>query len=133
MARPLARMVDFIAAEPVRLSAFLRLPLIGLIVVLVSVWEVEHWLPLAYALILSVYSIAALVWVVVVLRGPVPAWAGWASTVTAEAAARLAALGAAAVGGSMPVAFMRAAYAHAIDQGYRFYSYGDSSLLLRAT
>jgi len=80
MARPLARLVDFIAAEPVRLSAFLRLPLIGLIVVLVSVWEVEHWLPLAYALILSVYSIAALVWVVVVLRGPVPAWAGWAST-----------------------------------------------------
>ena len=24
---------------------------------------------------------------------------------------------------------MRAAYAHAIAQGYRFYSYGDSSLL----
>ncbi len=27
---------------------------------------------------------------------------------------------------------MRAAYAHAIEQGYRFYSYGDSSLLLPA-
>ncbi|MFE1601948.1 tRNA preQ1(34) S-adenosylmethionine ribosyltransferase-isomerase QueA [Methylobacterium sp. ID0610] len=27
---------------------------------------------------------------------------------------------------------MRAAYAHAIAQGYRFYSYGDSSLLFRA-
>ncbi|WP_319532135.1 tRNA preQ1(34) S-adenosylmethionine ribosyltransferase-isomerase QueA [uncultured Cohaesibacter sp.] len=27
---------------------------------------------------------------------------------------------------------MQAAYAHAIDNGYRFYSYGDSSLLLRA-
>ena len=27
---------------------------------------------------------------------------------------------------------MRAAYAHAIDSGYRFYSYGDSSLLWRA-
>jgi len=27
---------------------------------------------------------------------------------------------------------MKAAYAHAIRQGYRFYSYGDSSLLLRA-
>ncbi|MCR5880045.1 tRNA preQ1(34) S-adenosylmethionine ribosyltransferase-isomerase QueA [Phenylobacterium sp. J367] len=27
---------------------------------------------------------------------------------------------------------MRAAYAHAIDTGYRFYSYGDSSLLWRA-
>ncbi|HTY35451.1 sensor histidine kinase [Mycobacterium sp.] len=80
MARPLARMVDFVAAEPVRLSAFLRLPLIGLIVLLVSVWEVEHWLPLAYALILGTYSAAALVWVVVVLRGPVPPWAGWAST-----------------------------------------------------
>lgn len=73
-------MVDFVAAEPVRLSAFLRLPLIGLIVLLVSVWEVEHWLPLAYAVILGTYSVAALAWVVVVLRGPVPAWAGWAST-----------------------------------------------------
>jgi S-adenosylmethionine:tRNA ribosyltransferase-isomerase len=27
---------------------------------------------------------------------------------------------------------MRAAYAHAIDHGYRFYSYGDTSLLWRA-
>ena len=27
---------------------------------------------------------------------------------------------------------MRAAYAHAISTGYRFYSYGDSSLLWRA-
>ncbi|HEX7948509.1 MAG TPA: S-adenosylmethionine:tRNA ribosyltransferase-isomerase, partial [Phenylobacterium sp.] len=27
---------------------------------------------------------------------------------------------------------MRAAYAHAIAAGYRFYSYGDSSLLWRA-
>ena len=25
---------------------------------------------------------------------------------------------------------MKAAYAHAIDEGYRFYSYGDASLLL---
>ena len=80
MGRPLSRLVDFVAAEPVRLSAFLRLPLIGLIVLLVSVWEVEHWLPWAYAAILGTYSLAALVWVVVVLRGPVPPWAGWAST-----------------------------------------------------
>jgi S-adenosylmethionine:tRNA ribosyltransferase-isomerase len=27
---------------------------------------------------------------------------------------------------------MKRAYAHAIDEGYRFYSYGDSSLLLPA-
>jgi S-adenosylmethionine:tRNA ribosyltransferase-isomerase len=26
---------------------------------------------------------------------------------------------------------MRAAYAHAIDDGYRFFSYGDASLLER--
>jgi S-adenosylmethionine:tRNA ribosyltransferase-isomerase len=26
---------------------------------------------------------------------------------------------------------MQAAYAHAIENGYRFYSYGDASLLLR--
>jgi S-adenosylmethionine:tRNA ribosyltransferase-isomerase len=26
---------------------------------------------------------------------------------------------------------MQAAYAHAIAEGYRFYSYGDSSLLVR--
>ncbi|MET3925475.1 tRNA preQ1(34) S-adenosylmethionine ribosyltransferase-isomerase QueA [Devosia sp. 2618] len=30
------------------------------------------------------------------------------------------------------MATMKAAYQHAIDDGYRFYSYGDSSLLLRA-
>jgi S-adenosylmethionine:tRNA ribosyltransferase-isomerase len=27
---------------------------------------------------------------------------------------------------------MKAAYAHAIENGYRFYSYGDGSLLWRA-
>jgi S-adenosylmethionine:tRNA ribosyltransferase-isomerase len=27
---------------------------------------------------------------------------------------------------------MRSAYAHAIGAGYRFYSYGDASLLVRA-
>jgi S-adenosylmethionine:tRNA ribosyltransferase-isomerase len=27
---------------------------------------------------------------------------------------------------------MRAAYAHAIDAGYRFFSYGDASLIHRA-
>ena len=26
---------------------------------------------------------------------------------------------------------MRSAYAHAIDSGYRFYSYGDASLLFK--
>ena len=30
------------------------------------------------------------------------------------------------------LATMRAAYAHAVESGYRFYSYGDASLLWRA-
>ena len=65
---------------PVRVSAFLRLPLIGLIAVLVWIWEVDHWLPELYAVILGVYAVAAVLWLVAVLRGPVPRWADWAST-----------------------------------------------------
>jgi S-adenosylmethionine:tRNA ribosyltransferase-isomerase len=34
------------------------------------------------------------------------------------------------VSGLMGLNVMKSAYAHAIDAGYRFYSYGDSSLLL---
>ena len=72
--------VDFFAARPVRVSAVLRLPLIGLIIVLVSIWEVDHWLPGLYAVILTGYAVAAVVWLVVVLRGPMPRWVEWAST-----------------------------------------------------
>jgi two-component system NarL family sensor kinase len=74
------RVVDFFTTQPVRVSALLRLPLIGLIVVLVSVWDVDHWLPGLYAVILSVYAAAAVLWLVVVFRGPMPPWAEWAST-----------------------------------------------------
>lgn len=74
------RLIEFFAAQPVRVSAVLRLPLIGLIVVLVSVWEVDHWLPGVYGVILGLYAAAAVVWVVVVLRGPTPPWVEWAST-----------------------------------------------------
>ena len=34
------------------------------------------------------------------------------------------------VAGLMGLERMRAVYAHAIENGYRFYSYGDASLLL---
>jgi two-component system, NarL family, sensor kinase len=78
--RPFDRMVDHLASEPVRVSAFLRLPLIGLIFVLVWVWEVDHWLPGLYAVVLGIYAAVAVVWLVAVLRGPVPPWADWAST-----------------------------------------------------
>ena len=71
---------DFLAAEPVRVSAVLRLPLIVLIAALVWIWEVDHWLPQLYAVILGVYAAVAVVWLLAVLRGPVPRWAAWAST-----------------------------------------------------
>jgi two-component system NarL family sensor kinase len=76
----LARIAAFFTAQPVRISALLRLPLIGLISILVWIWEVDHWLPGAYAAILGAYTAAAVVWVVAVIRGPVPSWADWAST-----------------------------------------------------
>ena len=74
------RLVDYFATEPVRVSAILRLPLIGLIAVLVWIWEVDHWLPQLYVVILGAYAIAALLWLLAVMRGPVPRWADWAST-----------------------------------------------------
>ena len=80
MERHLQRIVDFLAAGPVRVAAVLRLPLIALISVLVWIWEVNHWLPGLYAVILGVYAVAAVIWLVAVLRGPVPRWADWAST-----------------------------------------------------
>jgi two-component system NarL family sensor kinase len=76
----LSRLGEYLAAEPVRISAGLRLPLIALIGVLVWIWEVDHWLPELYAAILGLYAIAAVIWLVAVLRGPVPRWADWAST-----------------------------------------------------
>ncbi len=75
-----AALVDYFAAEPVRVSAVLRLPLIALIGVLVWIWEVDSWLPGVYAAILGAYAVIAVLWVVAVLRGPVPRWADWAST-----------------------------------------------------
>ncbi|QEM48054.1 sensor histidine kinase [Mycolicibacterium grossiae] len=46
----------------------------------VWVWDVDSWLPEVYAMVLGGYAVAAATWVVIVLRGPVPRWADWAST-----------------------------------------------------
>ncbi len=81
MDNPFHSFVDYLATEPVRVSAILRLPLIGLIAVLVWIWEVDHWLPELYAVILGVYAVAAVLWLIAVFRGPVPRWADWASTI----------------------------------------------------
>jgi two-component system, NarL family, sensor kinase len=80
VARPFQQFVAYLAAEPVRVSAILRLPLIGLIAVLVWIWKVDHWLPGLYAVILGVYAVAAVLWLAAVLKGPVPRWGDWAST-----------------------------------------------------
>jgi two-component system NarL family sensor kinase len=76
----LDRVAGYLAAEPVRVTAFLRLPLIALIGLLVWTWEVDHWLPGVYEVVLGLYAAAAVVWLVVVLRGPVPRWADLTST-----------------------------------------------------
>jgi len=76
----LSRVVSFFAAQPVRVSAVLRLPLIGLIAMLVLLWEVDHWLPHFYLVVLGCYAVAAALWLLVVLRGPLPRWADYAST-----------------------------------------------------
>ncbi len=47
---------------------------------LVWIWEVDHWLPGLYAVILGVYAVAAVLWLAAVLKGPVPRWGDWAST-----------------------------------------------------
>ncbi|MGY4708232.1 sensor histidine kinase [Mycolicibacterium sp. CBM1] len=77
---PLHRAVDFLGTEPVRVSAVLRLPLIVLIALLVWIEGVDHWLPAVYWSVLILYTAAAVVWLVVVLRQPTRRWYGWAST-----------------------------------------------------
>jgi two-component system, NarL family, sensor kinase len=80
VARTLSRMVDHFTTEPVRVLAILRLPLIALMGVLVMLWDVNHWLPGLYVVILGVYAVAAVAWLVVIVRGQVPRWASWAPT-----------------------------------------------------
>lgn len=74
------RVLDYLVSEPVRVSAVLRLPLIGLIALLVYIENVDHWLPVLYVTIVALYTVAAVVWLVIVLRRPLGWWAVWAST-----------------------------------------------------
>lgn len=98
---------DFLASEPVRVSAVLRLPLIALIGALVWIWEVDHWLPGLYAVILGSYAVAAVVWLVAVSRGPVPRWADWASSaVDLSVIAALCLVSGGATAALLPVFFL---------------------------
>lgn len=78
--RSLNRIVDYLAAEPVRVAAVLRLPMIGLIVLITSVGAVQNWLPVVYDAALVVYFVAAVLWLFIVLRATVPTWIGWLSS-----------------------------------------------------
>lgn len=71
---------DFLTAEPVRVAALLRLPMIGLIITIVDVGDVDHWLPQVYETTIATYLVAALVWLAVTFNGPMPRWAGWVTT-----------------------------------------------------
>ena len=107
MGRHLRRIVDYFAAEPVRVSALLRLPLIALMGFLVWLWEVDSWLPGVYTAILGAYAIVAVLWAVAVFRGPVPSWGGWISTgVDVLAVVSLCVVSGGATAALLPVFFL---------------------------
>jgi two-component system NarL family sensor kinase len=102
-----ARTVNYFAAEPVRVSALLRLPLIALMGFLVWLWEVDSWLPEVYISILGAYAVAAVLWAIVVFRGPVPSWGGWVSTgVDVLAVVSLCVVSGGATAALLPVFFL---------------------------
>jgi two-component system NarL family sensor kinase len=101
------RIVDYLAAEPVRVSALLRLPLIALMGFLVWLWEVDSWLPGVYTAILGAYAVIAVLWAVAVFRGPVPSWGGWLSTgVDVLAVVSLCVVSGGATAALLPVFFL---------------------------
>jgi two-component system NarL family sensor kinase len=105
--RDLRRIVDYFAAEPVRVSALLRLPLIALMGFLVWLWEVDSWLPGVYTGILGAYAIVAVLWAAAVFRGPVPTWGGWLSTgVDVLAVVSLCVVSGGATAALLPVFFL---------------------------
>ncbi|MCV7191974.1 sensor histidine kinase [Mycolicibacterium brumae] len=75
------RLNDFLTAEPVRVAAVLRPPMVALIVMIVDVGDVDHWLPGVYHTTIVIYLAASLIWLIRMMRDPIPRWAGWASTV----------------------------------------------------
>jgi two-component system, NarL family, sensor kinase len=105
--RHFRRIVDYFAAEPVRVSALLRLPLIALMGFLVWLWEVDSWLPGVYTAILGAYAVVAVLWAVAVFRGPVPSWGGWISTgVDVLAVVSLCVVSGGATAALLPVFFL---------------------------
>jgi two-component system NarL family sensor kinase len=80
------RFFDHLSAEPVRVAALLRPPMIVLIYLIVDIVDIHSWLPVVYDSAIVSYFIASLGWAGFVLRGAVPRWAGWVSTLVDVAA-----------------------------------------------
>ena len=74
------RALDFLTSEPLRIRSFLRLVLIALIALLVYHSNVAHRFEGAFNAILIAYTVAAVGWLIFVLRRPTRWWFGWAST-----------------------------------------------------
>jgi two-component system NarL family sensor kinase len=72
--------LDFLTAEPLRIRSFLRLALIVLIALLVYFTHVSHWLENVFTAVLVAYTIGAVAWLILILRGPIRWWYIWAST-----------------------------------------------------
>lgn len=80
MGRLVGRVLDFLTSEPLRIRSFLRLVLIALIALLVYHTHVEHRFEGVFNAVLIGYAVAAVGWLIFVLRGPARRWYGWAST-----------------------------------------------------
>ncbi|MGH3724629.1 MAG: sensor histidine kinase [Mycobacterium sp.] len=63
-----------------RVSAWLRLPLIVLILLLGSNPNIQMWHDGVYYGVLAVYTLSAIIWVVIAVRGHVPLWVAPAAT-----------------------------------------------------
>lgn len=75
------RALDFLVCDSLPIRTLLRLALIGLIGLLVSVSHVDHWLDAAFVTLLAGYALAAVAWLVFLLRTPYRRWYSWAATV----------------------------------------------------
>lgn len=79
MGRMVSRALDFLTAEPLRIRSFLRLVLIVLIALLVQQTHVEHWRVGMFTVLLTAYAVAAVAWLVYLLRARVRWWYRYAS------------------------------------------------------
>lgn len=75
----IARALDFLTAEPLRIRSFLRLVMIVLIALLVAQTHVSHWLERVFVAVLVIYAIASVAWLFYVMRAPVRWWFRYAS------------------------------------------------------